>query len=84
MDEAEREQLAARLSAMPSLREAQKEVRALDPDADMKFWRNSIWGQYHTLFTLPNVGLSITLIETDQTENTQRNIGLIRFDQGNA
>jgi hypothetical protein len=75
MDEAEREQLAQQLSAASSLREALKEVRALDPDADMKFWRNSIWGQYHTLFTLPNVGLSITLIETDQTENTQRNIG---------
>jgi hypothetical protein len=75
MDEAEREQLAQRLSAMSSLREAQKELRALDPDADMKFWRNSIWGEYHTLFTLPNAGLSITLIETDEVKNSQRKIG---------
>ena len=75
MDEAEREQLAQRLSAMSSLREAQKELRALDPDADMKFWRNSIWGEYHTLFTLPNAGLSVTLIETDEVQNSQRTIG---------
>jgi hypothetical protein len=74
MDEAEREQLAQRLSAM-SLREAQKELRALDPDADMKFWRNSIWGEYHTLFTLPNAGLSVTLVETDEVQNTKKNIG---------
>jgi hypothetical protein len=75
MDEAERKQLAERLSAMSSLREAQKEVRALDPDADMKFWRNSIWGQYHTLFTLPNAGLSISLIETDEVQLSKKNIG---------
>jgi hypothetical protein len=74
MDEAEREQLAQRLSAM-SLRDAQKELRALDPDVDMKFYRNSIWGEYHTLFTLPNAGLSVALVETDEVENTQKNIG---------
>ena len=74
MDEAEREQLAQRLSAM-SFRDAQKELRALDPDADMKFWRNSIWGEYHTLFTLPDAGLSVTLVETDTTRETQKKIG---------
>jgi hypothetical protein len=74
MDEAEREQLAQRLSAM-SLRDAQKELHALDPDVDMKFWRNSIWGEYHTLFTLPNAGLSITLIETDEVQDSKKNIG---------
>jgi hypothetical protein len=74
MDEAEREQLAQRLSGM-SLRNAQKELRALDPDLDMKFWRNSIQGEYHTLFTLPNAGLSIALIETEEVENSQKQIG---------
>lgn len=74
MDEAEREQLAQRLSAI-SFRDAQKELRALDSDADMKFWRNSIWGEYHTLFTLPNAELSVTLVETDKVEDTQKKIG---------
>ena len=74
MDEAEREQLAQRLSAM-SLRDAQKELRALDPDADMKFWRNSIWGEYQTLFTLPDARLSVTLIEAQKVEDTQKKIG---------
>ena len=55
MDEAAREQLAQRLSAM-SLRDAQKEVRALDPDADMKFWRNSIWGNITLCLRCPTPG----------------------------
>jgi hypothetical protein len=74
MDVAEREQLAQRLSGM-SIRNAQKELRALDPDVDMKFWRNSIQGECHTLFTLPNAGLSITLIETDEVKDSQKQIG---------
>jgi len=62
MNEAERAQLAQRLSAM-SLKDAHKEIRRLDPDADMVFWRNSVWDEYHTLWLLPNAGLSITLVE---------------------
>jgi hypothetical protein len=74
MDEDAREQLAQRLSAM-SLREAQREIRALDPEADMKFWRNSVWGEYHTLFTLPNAELSITLVEQGVFSNSNRKVG---------
>lgn len=74
MDGATREQLAQRLSAL-SFKDAQKEIRALDPKADMKYFRNAIWHEYHTLFTLPNAGLSITLVEKGQLEETRHKIG---------
>ncbi len=67
MNETEREQLAQRLSAL-SLKDARKEIRRLDRAADMKFYRNSIWDEYHTLFLLPNAGLSITLVEKGEVE----------------
>ncbi|MBN1966013.1 MAG: hypothetical protein JW910_15295 [Anaerolineae bacterium] len=62
MDDAEREQLARRLSAL-SLKEARSEIRRLDSKADLKYYRNSRWDEYHTLFVLPDKGLSITLVE---------------------
>ncbi len=65
MDEAARDQLARRLSAM-SLNDARKEIRALDPQAELKFYRNAIWDELHTLWLLPNAGLSITLVEKDK------------------
>jgi hypothetical protein len=74
MDDDARARLAKRLSAM-SLKNARKEIRALDRDASMKFYRNSIWDEYHTLFTLPNAELSITLVEKDQTAQSNRKIG---------
>lgn len=74
MDEAAREQLAQRLSDM-SLKNVRKEITALDPDADMKYFRNAIWDEYHTLYLLPHAGLSITLVEKDQTSNSTRKIG---------
>jgi hypothetical protein len=71
MNEAEREQLAQRLSAM-SLKEARNEIRRLDPDASLKFYRNSIWDEYHTLWLLPNAGLSIILVEKVDLEESKR------------
>lgn len=64
-------QLAQRLSAL-SFEEARREIRHLDPDADMKFFRNSYWDEYHTLFLLPNRNLSITLVEKSTVETTNR------------
>jgi hypothetical protein len=67
MDTIESQQLAQRLSAM-SLKDARKEVFRLDPDAVMKFYRNSIWDEFHTLFLLPNLGLSLRLVEKADIE----------------
>ncbi len=62
MDETAREKLAQRLSAL-SLKDARKEIYRMDPDSELKFFRNSIWDEYHTLFLMPNQGLSVTLVE---------------------
>jgi hypothetical protein len=74
MDDDARSQLAQRLSAL-SFKDARKEVRALDPQADMKYWRNAIWDEIHTLFTLPNAGLSVSLVEKAESKNSNRTIG---------
>jgi hypothetical protein len=62
MDETAREKLAQRLSAL-SLKDARKEIYRMDPDTELKFFRNSIWDEYHTLFLMPNQDLSVTLVE---------------------
>lgn len=69
MNEAEREELAQRLSAM-SLKEVRNEIRRIDPNANLKFFRNSIWDEYHTLWLLPNAELSIILVEKGNVEKT--------------
>ncbi len=74
MDETAREQLAKRLSAM-KLKQVRNEIRALDPDADLKFHRNAIWGEYHTRWVLPNAGVSITLVEKMDTQDSNKRIG---------
>lgn len=63
MDESERDQLARRLSAL-TWNQARQEIYKLDRAADMKYYRNTRWHEYHTLFTLPNAGLAITLVES--------------------
>lgn len=62
MNESERDQLAKRLSAL-SFKQVRREMRDIDPDADLKFFRNSIWDEFHTLWVLPNAQLSIILVE---------------------
>ncbi|MGQ9851006.1 MAG: hypothetical protein ACUVSU_13255 [Aggregatilineaceae bacterium] len=74
MDEAERERLARRLSAM-KLSDVRKEIRALDRDAVLKYYRNAIWDEYHTLWLLPNAGVSITLVEKIRTKDGHREVG---------
>ena len=71
MDETAREQLAHRLSAM-SLKDARKEIYRMDPDAELKFFRNSMWAEYHTLFLMPNQSLSITLVEKRDKETMNK------------
>lgn len=56
------DQIAKRLNNL-SFNGARKEIYRLDSDADLKYWRNAIGDEYHSLFVLPNAGLSITLVE---------------------
>ncbi|MBI5960753.1 MAG: hypothetical protein HY866_18585 [Chloroflexi bacterium] len=74
MDDIAREQLAKRLSAL-SLKDARKEIRSLDPDADMAFWRNATWDEHQTLWLLPNAELSITLVEKTDFKDSNHQIG---------
>lgn len=71
MNESERIQLARRLSAL-SWKQARKEIYRLDRDADMKYYRNARWNEFHTLFTLPTAGLAITLVETVKITPTNK------------
>jgi len=74
MDEAAREQLAKRLSAM-RLREAQHALRQLDPQAEMKYWRNAVRHEYHTLWVLPQQEIVVTLVERESRSPSNREIG---------
>ncbi|MCZ7539354.1 MAG: hypothetical protein M5U29_05460 [Anaerolineae bacterium] len=74
IDQAAHEQLARRLSAM-KLKDVRKEIRALDPDAILKYYRNAMWDEYHTLWVLPNAGLSVTIVERATVSDTNKEIG---------
>jgi hypothetical protein len=71
VNEAEREQLAKRLSAM-SLKDARKAIFRLDRDADLKYWRNSIWDEYHSLYVLPHAEVEIILVEKGDVTLTDK------------
>jgi hypothetical protein len=62
MDAVERERLAQRLSTL-SLKDARREMRRLDPGAELTIFRNSMWGEYHTVFVLPTVSVKVILVE---------------------
>jgi hypothetical protein len=74
MDDATREALARELSAL-KLKDAQRKIRDLDRQANMVFWRNSIWDEYHTVFLLPNVGVQVILVEQATATPSKRRIG---------
>ncbi|HML25069.1 MAG TPA: hypothetical protein PKD09_25680 [Aggregatilinea sp.] len=71
MNETERDQLAQRLSAM-SWKDARKEMRRIDPDAVMKLFRNSYHDEYRTLYLMPNQGISVTLVEKQDADVTDK------------
>ena len=74
MDEAAREKLAKRLSAM-SLREAQRELRQYFISACGSSWRNAVRHEYHTLWVLPQQGVAVTLVERETLVPSDREIG---------
>jgi hypothetical protein len=63
MNEKERQQLAEKLAAM-TYDKARKEVKRLDPDADLKLWRTSVNdSEYHTTYDCPNLEARVILVE---------------------
>jgi hypothetical protein len=68
MNERERQALAEHLAKL-SYAKARREIRKLDPAANLKYWRNSfgtdIW---HTAYELPSLGIKVTLVERAQRE----------------
>ena len=67
MKETERDQLAQRLSAM-SWKDARREIERLDPEAVLKYFRNSYHDEYRTLYVLPRRGISVTLVEKQDAD----------------
>jgi hypothetical protein len=74
MDDTQRAQLAERLQAM-DMRKAMREIRALDKDANMKFWRNSMWHEIQTVFELPTLGVKVILVEKGVFKEIDREVG---------
>ncbi len=75
MNDAEHQQLADRLSSL-SFKAAHREVRKIDRDAVLKYFRNSYWDEYHTLWLLPNEGVEVTLVEKSDIDTlNQREYG---------
>ena len=69
LSEQERQQLAEKLAEM-SYKQARKEVRRLDPDADLKMWRNSVGhNEMHTMYELPNLNSRVILVEAMHHED---------------
>ena len=68
MNEQEQLKLAEHLASL-SYKKARAEIRRLDTNANLKYWRNSMkTNEYHTLYELPNVGLKVTLVEHGEKE----------------
>lgn len=71
MNEKERQNLAERLAKL-SYRRARGEVRRLDTAAKLKYWRNAVGREWHTMYELPNVGLRVTLVENPVREPIEK------------
>ncbi len=69
LSEQERQQLAEKLASM-KYKQARKEIRRLDPDADLKIWRNSVGhNEWHTMYELPNLNSRVILVEQEHRED---------------
>jgi len=67
MNEQERQALAEHLAKL-SYKKARGEVRRLDTAAKLKYWRNSVGNEWHTLYELPTLGIRVILVEKPQRE----------------
>lgn len=68
MNEQEQQALAEHLASL-SYKKARAEIRRLDTEANLKYWRNAMrTNEYHTAYELPNIGLKVTLVEHAEKE----------------
>ena len=67
MNEQERQTLAEHLAKL-NYKKARAEIRKLDASAKLKYWRNSVKNEWHTLYELPTVGIKVTLVEVAERE----------------
>lgn len=71
MNEQELRNYAEHLASL-SYKKARSEIRKLDTAANLKYWRNSVKNEWHTVYELPSVGLKVTLVEIAQREPMER------------
>ncbi|NJL94563.1 MAG: hypothetical protein HC915_12990 [Anaerolineae bacterium] len=63
MSEQEMKDLAEHLAKM-RMKRARNEIRRLDTEARLKFWRNAVGMQeWHTTYELPGLGVRVVLVE---------------------
>jgi hypothetical protein len=62
LSEQDQQELAQKLAKM-NYRKARKEIRRLDPEADLKIWRNAVGPETHTMYELPTFGIRVILVE---------------------
>ncbi len=67
LNEVERQELAERLAQM-NYKAARREIRRLDQEANLKYWRNSVRHEVQTVYELPSLGVRVTLIEDTETK----------------
>lgn len=71
LNEGERRSLLDELSGMRLWR-AKFKLRLMDPKARLVYLRNvQRSGEWHTKYVLESLGTQVTLVETNQAENTQ-------------
>ena len=68
MNEQEQQSLAEHLAEL-SYKKARAEIRKLDTGANLKYWRNSVKHEWHTLYELPNLNIKVTLVEVAERES---------------
>lgn len=63
LNEQDQRELAEKLAKL-SYRKARREIRRLDPEANLKLWRNGVGpGEIHTMYELPTYGVRVILVE---------------------
>lgn len=71
MNDQELQNYAQHLASL-SYKKARAEVRKLDTSANLKYWRNAVKNEWHTVYELPKVGLKVTLVELPERETLEK------------
>ena len=62
LSEEEMQALADKLVGL-KVNKARRQIRRLDPDSQLEYYRNGVQDELLTRFIMPNLGVSITLVE---------------------